>query len=153
MTCWPPSAADARAQQRRTKMAASTAEVLVETEWVAANMHREDLRILDVDEDTEAYGRGHLPTAAGIHWKEDLQDPLRRDFVGPEAFAALMDRLGIRNDTLVVLYGGNNNWFAAYAYWYFKYYGHEMARLMDGGRKKWELEKRELTVEAAPRAG
>jgi thiosulfate/3-mercaptopyruvate sulfurtransferase len=128
-------------------MAISTNQVLVETESVAANPSRKGMRLLDVDEDTEAYGRGHIEGALAIHWKDDLQDPLRRDFIGPEAFAQLMDRLGITNDTLVVLYGGNNNWFAAYAYWYFKYYGHRPVRLMDGGRKKWELEKRPLTQE------
>ena len=131
-------------------MAISTnRQMLVETEWVEANLDRPDIRVLDVDEDTEAYGRAHLPGALGIHWRNDLQDPLRRDFVGPAAFAALMDRLGIGNDTLVVLYGGNNNWFAAYAYWYFKFYGHGPVKLMDGGRKKWELEKRRLTSDAA----
>jgi thiosulfate/3-mercaptopyruvate sulfurtransferase len=122
-------------------------QVLVETEWVEANLSRPGTRLLDVDEDTEAYGRGHVPGALGIHWKKDLQDPVRRDFIGPAAFAALMDRLGVGNDTLVILYGGNNNWFAAYAYWYFKYYGHGPVCLMDGGRKKWELEKRPLTSE------
>ena len=131
-------------------MAISTnRQMLVETEWVEANLDRPDIRVLDVDEDTEAYGRAHLPGALGIHWRNDLQDPLRRDFVGPAAFAALMDRLGVGNDTLVVLYGGNNNWFAAYAYWYFKFYGHGPVKLMDGGRKKWELEKRRLTSDAA----
>ena len=132
-------------------MAVSTnRQVLVETEWAEANLSRPDTVLLDVDEDTEAFGRGHLPGALGIHWKKDLQDPVRRDFIGPSAFAALMDRLGIGNDTLVVLYGGNNNWFAAYAYWYFRYYGHGPVRLMDGGRKKWELEKRRLTREPFP---
>ena len=130
-------------------MAISTNEVLVDTDSVAGNLGRKDMRLLDVDEDTEAYGRGHIEGALGIHWKNDLQDPLRRDFIGPAAFAELMDRLGITNDTLVVLYGGNNNWFAAYAYWYFKYYGHGSVRLMDGGRKKWELEKRSVTQEPA----
>src|ERR1700716_934130 len=129
-------------------MAVSTnQQVLVETEWVEANLGRPDIRLLDVDEDTEAYGHGHIPGALGIHWKNDLQDPVKRDFIGPAAFAALMDRLGVSNETLVVLYGGNNNWFAAYAYWYFKYYGHNQVRLMDGGRKKWELEKRPMTTE------
>jgi thiosulfate/3-mercaptopyruvate sulfurtransferase len=122
-------------------------DVLVETDWVEENLKRTGIRLLDVDEDTQAYGRGHIPGALGIHWKDDLQDPIRRDFVGPAAFATLMDRLGIGNDTLVVLYGGNNNWFAAYAYWYFKYYGHGTVRLMDGGRKKWELEKRPTTAD------
>src|SRR3981081_3372758 len=129
-------------------MAISTnRQVLVETEWGEANLSRPDTGLLDVDEDTEADGRGHLPGALGSRGKKDLQDPVRRDFVGPSAFAALMDRLGIGNDTLVVLYGGNNNWFAAYAYWYFKYYGHTAARLMDGGRKKWERETRPVTTD------
>ncbi len=132
-------------------MAISTdRQMLVETEWMEANLSRSGTRLLDVDEDTEAYGRGHLPGALGIHWKNDLQDPIRRDFVGPAAFGALMDRLGVGNDTLVILYGGNNNWFAAYAYWYFKYYGHGPVKLMDGGRKKWELEQRRLTSEVTP---
>jgi thiosulfate/3-mercaptopyruvate sulfurtransferase len=131
-------------------MAVSTdRQALVETEWVGANLGRAGMRLLDVDEDTEAYGHGHIPGALGIHWKADLQDPVKRDFIGPAAFAALMDRLGVSNETLVVLYGGNNNWFAAYAYWYFKYYGHNQVRLMDGGRKKWELEKRPMTTEPA----
>jgi thiosulfate/3-mercaptopyruvate sulfurtransferase len=104
-------------------------------------------RLLEVDEDTEAYGRGHIPGALAVHWRHDLQDPVRRDFIGPEAFAALMDRLGIDHDTEVVLYGGNSNWFAAYAYWYFRYYGHQAVRLLDGGRRTWELEGRPLTTE------
>src|SRR3979411_2660181 len=128
-------------------MAVSIGKVLVDTDSVAGNLGRNDTRLLEVDEDTEAYGRGHIEGALGIHWKNDLQDPLRRDFCGPAAFAELMDRLGITNDTPVVLYGGNNNWFAAYAYWYFKYYGHADVKLMNGGRKKWELEGRELTTD------
>jgi thiosulfate/3-mercaptopyruvate sulfurtransferase len=127
-------------------MATRTSEVLVGTEEVAARLGEEGLRILEVDEDTEAYGRGHLPGALAVHWQHDLQDPVRRQFIDAEAFAALMDRLGIGNDTPVVLYGGNNNWFAAYAYWYLKYYGHQPVRLMDGGRKKWELEQRPFTT-------
>jgi thiosulfate/3-mercaptopyruvate sulfurtransferase len=122
--------------------------VLATTEEVASRLSDAELRVLEVDEDTEAFGRGHVAGALGIHWKNDLQDPLRRAFIGPEAFAALMDRLGIENETEVILYGGNNNWFAAYAYWYFKYYGHQAVRLMDGGRKKWELEGRPLTAHA-----
>jgi thiosulfate/3-mercaptopyruvate sulfurtransferase len=120
---------------------------LATTDEVAAHLDAPGLRILDVDEDTEAFARGHVPGALGIHWKNDLQDPLRRDFIGPRAFAELMDRLGISNDTEVILYGGTNNWFAAYAYWYFRYYGHDKVRLMDGGRKKWETEARPLTTE------
>jgi len=120
-------------------------DVLVSTDWVQENLDNPDVRIVDVDEDTEAYERGHIRNAVGVHWRDDLQDPLRRDFIGPEAFAALLDRLGITPDTTVALYGGNNNWFAAYAYWYLRYYGHRDIRLIDGGRKKWELEGRELT--------
>src|SRR5690349_2896186 len=102
-------------------MAISTGAVLVTTEDVAAQLGNGAIRILEVDEDTEAYERGHLKSALGVHWKNDLQDPIRRDFIGPAAFATLMNRLGIDNKTEVILYGGNNNWFAAYAYWYFKY--------------------------------
>ena len=127
-------------------MAIRTKEVLITTDDVAARLAESGLRVLDVDEDTEAYQRGHVPGAIGVHWKKDLQDPVRRDFIGPKAFGELMDRFGIGYDTEVVLYGGNNNWFAAYAYWYFKYYGHEPVKLMNGGRKKWELEKRELST-------
>jgi thiosulfate/3-mercaptopyruvate sulfurtransferase len=126
-------------------MAIRTGEVLVGTEEVAAQLGDPNRRLLEVDEDTEAYGRGHIPGALAVHWRHDLQDPVRREFIGPQAFAALMDRLGIGNHTPVVLYGGNNNWFAAYAYWYFRYYGHQAVTLMDGGRKKWELEQRPLT--------
>jgi thiosulfate/3-mercaptopyruvate sulfurtransferase len=131
-------------------MAITMKRVLATTDEIAARQADANLRILEVDEDTEAFGRGHVAGALGIHWKNDLQDPIRRDFIGLEAFAALMDRLGIGNETEVVLYGGTNNWFAAYAYWYFRYYGHTNVRLMDGGRKKWELEGRPLTTDTAP---
>lgn len=130
-------------------MAISLRPVLAETEEIAARLGSPDLVILDVDEDTTAYGTGHIPGAQGIHWKDDLQDPTRREFIGREDFERLMDRLGIRNDTEVVLYGGTNNWFAAYAFWYFRYYGHESVRLMDGGRKKWVLENRPMTTDPA----
>jgi thiosulfate/3-mercaptopyruvate sulfurtransferase len=129
-------------------MKVRTTDALTDTAEVASRLGDMSMRILEVDEDTEAYDRGHVPTALRVHWKQDLQDPIRREFIGPEAFAALMDRLAIENGTEVVLYGGNNNWFAAYAYWYFKYYGHESVRLMDGGRKKWELERRQLATES-----
>jgi thiosulfate/3-mercaptopyruvate sulfurtransferase len=128
-------------------MTATADQVLVSTGEVAARLQDARVRVLEVDEDTDAYARGHVPGALGVHWQRDLQDPTRRDFIGAEGFGALMDRLGVGNDTQVVLYGGNNNWFAAYAYWYFRYYGHEPVRLMDGGRKKWELERRPLTTE------
>jgi len=122
-------------------------DVLVTTDWLAAHLNDPSIRIVEVDEDTDAYGRGHIPGAVAVNWNTDLQDPLRRDFIPPEAFAKLQDSLGITPDTLVVLYGGNNNWFAAYAYWYYKVYGHNPVKLVDGGRKAWELEGRELTTE------
>jgi thiosulfate/3-mercaptopyruvate sulfurtransferase len=121
--------------------------VLVDADWVQSHLDDADIVLLEVDEDTSAYDKGHIRTALKVDWKNDLQDPVRRDFVNKEQFEALAGRLGIRNDSTVVLYGGNNNWFAAYAYWYFKLYGHEKALLLDGGRKKWELDSRELTDE------
>ena len=137
-------------------MAISVRPVLADTEEIAGRLGDPDLRILDVDEDTGAYGTGHVPGAIGIHWKDDLQDPIRRDFIGRDDFERLMDRLGIGNDSEVVLYGGTNNWFAAYAFWYFRYYGHEQVRLMDGGRKKWVLEGHPMTMDVpdlAPTTG
>ncbi|CAM5743730.1 hypothetical protein SALBM311S_01449 [Streptomyces alboniger] len=104
---------------------------------------------MEVDEDTSAYEKNHIRNAIRIDWTKDLQDPVRRDFVDQEGFEKLLSKKGIANDTLVILYGGNNNWFASYAYWYFKLYGHENVKLLDGGRKKWELDAREL-VEDVP---
>ncbi len=120
---------------------------LVSTEWLAEHLGDPDLRVLDVDEDTEAYAKGHIPGSLGVHWRDDLQSPLERDFVDPEGFAQLVGKLGIGPETKVVLYGGNKNWFAAYAYWYFKYYGHRSVQLLDGGRKKWTAEGRPLTTD------
>ncbi|WP_370324108.1 sulfurtransferase [Euzebya sp.] len=131
-------------------------DALVSTDWVAEHLDDPQVRVVDVDEDIEAYSRSHIPGAVGLDWKADLQDPLRRTFLDAEGFARLMDERGITRDTHVVLYGGNNNWFAAYAYWYFKVYGHDAVALMDGGRKKWELEGRELTsdpTEVTPTSG
>jgi len=142
------AAAPETAAEGGIDMTTTTTGALLGTEEVAARLQHNGRRILEVDEDTEAYGRGHVPGALAVHWQHDLQDPIRRQFIGPEAFAALMDRLGVGNHTQVVLYGGNNNWFAAYAYWYFRYYGHHPVALMDGGRKKWALEGRPLTTEA-----
>ena len=122
-------------------------DVLVTTDWLADHLNDSDIRIVEVDEDTDAYGRGHIPGAVAVNWNSDLQDPLRRDFIDPEQFAKLQDSLGITPSTQVVLYGGNNNWFAAYAYWYYKVYGHGPVTLLDGGRKSWELEGRDLTTE------
>jgi thiosulfate/3-mercaptopyruvate sulfurtransferase len=124
------------------------AEPLVSTEWVAERLDDPSVVVADVDEDTTAYERGHVPGSIGFHWKDDFHDPVRRTFVDQAGFEHLMDAKGITNDTHVVLYGGNNNWFAAYAYWYFKIYGHEAVSLMDGGRKLWEAEGRPLTDEA-----
>jgi thiosulfate/3-mercaptopyruvate sulfurtransferase len=122
-------------------------EALVSTDWVAEHIKDGSIKLVEVDEDTEAYERGHIPGAVSLHWRNELQDPVVRDFVGKEHFEKLAGRKGIGNDDLVVLYGGNNNWFSAYAYWYFKVYGHSNVKLMNGGRKKWELEGRELTSE------
>jgi len=104
-----------------------------------------------VDEDTTAYDAGHIPGAIKLDWKKDLQDPVRRDFVNKQQFEALLSERGIANSDTVILYGGNNNWFAAYAYWYFKLYGHESVKLLDGGRKKWELDNRPLVKDAVSR--
>jgi thiosulfate/3-mercaptopyruvate sulfurtransferase len=129
----------------------SRSDVLVDAEWVEA--HRDDpgVVLVEVDEDTSAYDKGHIRGAVKIDWKKDLQDPVRRDFVDRAGFEALLSARGISNDDTVVLYGGNNNWFAAYAYWYFKLYGHNNVKLLDGGRKKWELDSRELVTEVPSR--
>ena len=124
-------------------------QLLVSTDWLAANLDDPNIRVVEVDEDTDAYARGHIRGAVAVNWNTDLQDPLRRDFISPEQFAKLQDTLGITPDTTVILYGGNNNWFAAYAYWYYKVYGHGPVKLLDGGRKAWELEGRELTTDPA----
>ena len=134
----------------------SAAPKVVTTDWTADHLDDPGVRIVEVDEDTDAYRRGHVPHAVPVSWTSDLQDPVRRDFVTPAAFADLQDRLGITNATTVLLYGGNNNWFAAYAYWYYKVYGHGDVRLVDGGRKAWELERRALVTDApaiAPTSG
>jgi len=130
----------------------SRSDVLVDADWVEA--HRDDLGVVlvEVDEDTSAYDKGHIRGAVKIDWKKDLQDPVRRDFVDREGFEALLSERGIAGDDTVILYGGNNNWFAAYAYWYFKLYGHQNVKLLDGGRKKWELDSRELVTEVPQRA-
>src|SRR3954453_2369890 len=129
----------------------SRSEVLVDADWVAAHSGDENVVLVEVDEDTTAYDGGHIAGAVKLDWKKDLQDPIRRDFVNKEQFEALLSERGIGNDDTVVLYGGNNNWFAAYAYWYFKLYGHEKALLLDGGRKKWELDGRPLSSEPVNR--
>ncbi|MGI5323723.1 sulfurtransferase [Actinomadura nitritigenes] len=127
----------------------SRSDVLVDTEWVEAHLDDPGLVLVEVDEDVSAYDKGHIRGAVKIDWKTELQDPVRRDFVDKTGFEQLLSGKGIANDDLVILYGGNNNWFAAYAYWYFKLYGHDKVKLLDGGRKKWELDSREL-VEDVP---
>ncbi len=122
----------------------SRSDVLVNADWVEAHASDDGVVLVEVDEDTTAYDKGHIRSAIKIDWKKDLQDPVRRDFVDKVGFEALLSERGISNGDTVVLYGGNNNWFAAYAYWYFRLYGHDSVKLLDGGRKKWELESREL---------
>ncbi|WP_026874587.1 sulfurtransferase [Jiangella gansuensis] len=122
---------------------------LVSADWVEQNLDNPKVVLVEVDEDTAAYDKNHIRGAVKVNWSTDLRDPVRRDFVSKEQFEALLSGLGISNDDTVVLYGGNNNWFAAYAYWYFKVYGHGDVRLLDGGRKIWELESREL-VDTVP---
>lgn len=124
---------------------------LVSADWAEKNLETRGVIFVEVDEDTSAYDTGHLPGAIKLDWKTDLQDQVRRDFVNKDQFAALLSERGIANDDTVVLYGGNNNWFAAYAYWYFALYGHREVRLLDGGRKKWELDARPLTTEVVSR--
>lgn len=124
---------------------------LVSADWVEENLAGDSIVLVEVDEDTTAYEKNHIRNAVRIDWRDDLQDPVRRDFVTKEQFEALLSSKGISNDDTVVLYGGNNNWFASYAYWYFKLYGHPDVRLLDGGRKKWELDSRELVTEVPER--
>ncbi len=129
----------------------SRSDVLTGADWVEAHGGDPGVVLVEVDEDTSAYAKGHIRNAVRIDWKADLQDPVRRDFVDKAGFEALLSERGISNDDTVVLYGGNNNWFAAYAYWYFKLYGHREVKLLDGGRKKWELESRELVTDVPDR--
>ncbi|MCK9874723.1 sulfurtransferase [Frankia sp. Ag45/Mut15] len=129
----------------------SREQVLVNAAWVEAHSGDPRVVLVEVDEDVSAYDRGHIPGAVRLDWKSELQDPVIRDFVDKGQFEQLLSTKGIANDDTVVLYGGNNNWFAAYAYWYFSLYGHGDVRLLDGGRKKWELDGRELTSEVTPR--
>jgi len=121
-------------------------EVLVETPWVADHLRDSNLRIVEVDVDTTAYDKGHIPGAIGLDWRKDLQAQPVRDLLSKQALERMLGQRGIGSDDIVVAYGDNNNWFAAWFVWNLKYYGHKDARLMNGGRKKWEEEKRELTT-------
>jgi thiosulfate/3-mercaptopyruvate sulfurtransferase len=129
----------------------SRTDVLVDADWAQAHLSDPKVVLVEVDEDVSAYDGGHITGAVRLDWKTELQDQVRRDFVSREQFEELLGLKGIANDDTVVLYGGNNNWFAAYAYWYFKLYGHDSVKLLDGGRKKWELDGRTLTTDIAPR--
>lgn len=129
----------------------SREDVLVTADWAEKNLGTDGIVFLEVDEDTTAYDGGHLAGAVKINWTTELQDAVRRDIVDAEQFAALLSAKGVSNDDTVVLYGGNNNWFAAYAYWQFKLYGHADVKLLDGGRKKWELDGRPLTTDVVER--
>jgi len=129
----------------------SRSDVLVDADWVQAHLDDPGLVLVEVDEDTTAYDKGHIKGAVKIDWKKDLQDPVRRDFIDRAGFERLLSGRGISNDDTVILYGGNNNWFAAYAYWYFKLYGHDKVKLLDGGRKKWELDSRDMVTDVPAR--
>jgi thiosulfate/3-mercaptopyruvate sulfurtransferase len=129
----------------------SRSDVLVSTDWAQSNLDTQSVVFVEVDEDTSAYDTGHIPGAIKLDWKTDLQDPIKRDFVDAQQFSKLLSERGIANDDTVVLYGGNNNWFAAYAYWYFKLYGHDKIKLLDGGRKKWELDGRGMSADSVSR--
>jgi thiosulfate/3-mercaptopyruvate sulfurtransferase len=129
----------------------SREDVLVTPEWAEQNLDTDGVVFVEVDEDTTAYDAGHIPGAVKINWKTELQDPVVRDFVDKGTFEKLLSDKGISNDDTVVLYGGNNNWFAAYAYWYFTLYGHANVKLLDGGRKKWELDNRPLSTDEVKR--
>jgi thiosulfate/3-mercaptopyruvate sulfurtransferase len=128
-------------------MAGYAKDVLVTTDWLAEHLGDESLVVAEVDENPDLYEEGHVPGAVKLHWREDLQDPLERDVIDQDAFAKLMGSRGIGNDTTVVVYGDKNNWFAAYAYWYLKLYGHSDVRILDGGRQKWVDEGRDLTTD------
>jgi thiosulfate/3-mercaptopyruvate sulfurtransferase len=120
-------------------------DVLVDTDWVEQHLNDENIRIVEVDENPALYAEAHIPGAIGFDWKKDLQDQTKRDFLGPEEFGALFGSRGISNDHLIVLYGDRNNWFAAYTYWYLKYYGHDNVKLMNGPREKWIGEGRQTS--------
>jgi len=122
-------------------------DVLVEPEWLAEHLDDERIRIVEVDENPALYAEAHIPGAIGFDWQKDLQDQIKRDFLGPEELGRLLGEHGISNDHLIVLYGDRNNWFAAYTYWYLKYYGHENVKLLNGPRERWIAEGRPTSTE------
>jgi thiosulfate/3-mercaptopyruvate sulfurtransferase len=128
-------------------MTAYANDVLVENDWLEAHLADEQIRIVEVDENPALYTGAHIPGAIGFDWQADLQDPIRRDFLDPDGFGALLGQHGIANEHLIVLYGDRNNWFAAYTYWYLKYYGHHHVRLLNGPREKWISEGRPTTTD------
>src|SRR5688572_15832677 len=120
-------------------------DVLVDTDWVQQHLNDDSIRVVEVDENPALYAEAHIPGAIGFDWKQDLQDQVKRDFLGPDAFGELFGSRGVSNDHTIVLYGDRNNWFAAYTYWYLKYYGHDDVKLMNGPREKWIEEGRPTT--------
>ncbi len=122
-------------------------DVLVEPQWLEEHLNDDDIRVVEVDENHDLYAQAHIPGAVGFDWKRDLQDPVRRDFLGPEEFGALFGSRGISNQHTIVLYGDRNNWFAAYTYWYLKYYGHDKVKLLNGPREKWVSDGRATSDE------
>src|SRR3954447_2816750 len=128
-------------------MADYAKDVLVDTDWVEAHLDDDSIRIVEVDENPALYAEAHIPGAIGFDWRKDLQDQVKRDFLGPEAFGALFGSRGISDEHTIVLYGDRNNWFAAYTYWYLKYYGHDNVKLVNGPREKWISENRPTTQE------
>src|ERR1700704_4601411 len=128
-------------------MADYAKDVLVDTQWVQEHLDDDDIRIVEVDENPALYAEAHIPGAIGFDWKKDLQDQVKRDFLGPDAFGELFGSHGISDEHQVVLYGDRNNWFAAYTYWYLKYYGHNDVKLLNGPREKWISEGRATTTD------
>jgi thiosulfate/3-mercaptopyruvate sulfurtransferase len=127
-------------------------DALVDTEWLEQNLESDDISIVEVDEDIAAYEKGHIPNAIAINWETELHDQPRREFISSEQLGKLLGEKGISGDHTIILYSGNNNWFAAYAYWLFKYRGVDNVKLLDGGRKKWELESRLLNQDDPERS-
>ncbi len=133
-------------------MAEYAKDVLVEPEWLEQHLDDEGIRIVEVDENPALYAEAHIPSAIGFDWQKDLQDQVKRDFLGPEAFGELFGKHGISNDHLIVLYGDRNNWFAAYTYWYLKYYGHDNVKLLNGPRERWIAEGRATSTDVPSHA-